>query len=64
MNKYAEIQQHPYFQEMIEIAKKKIPIVPDYDPGDPLSGEQMKALSLKRQGFLLALTFLTGVRHD
>lgn len=64
MKKYQEIYDHPYFQNLVREVKEKVPVVPDYDPDDSQSGERMKALSLKRQGFLLALTLLTGETHD
>jgi hypothetical protein len=64
MSKYTELREHPYFQELVKSLQEKVPIVPDYNPEDPLSGERMKALSLKRQGFLLALTLFTGERND
>jgi hypothetical protein len=64
MNKYTELREHPYFQELVQTSKEKIPIVPDYNPEDPLSGERMKALSLKRQGFLLCLQYFTGESHE
>jgi hypothetical protein len=63
MSKYTELREHPYFQQLIVEMKERCPIVPDYDPEDEKSGERMKALSLKRQGFLLALTLLTGDTH-
>lgn len=64
MSKYTELREHPYFLDLIKEVKEKVPIVPDYNAEDPLSGERMKALSLKRQGFLLALTLFTGERND
>lgn len=57
-DKLALLREHPYFMELIEEMKQKIPIVPDYDPEDIYSGEKMKALSMKRQGFLFALSLL------
>lgn len=57
-DKLALLKEHPYFMELIEEMKQKIPIVPDYDPEDIYSGEKMKALSMKRQGFLFALSLL------
>lgn len=54
------LKEHPYYLQMIEELKEKIPIIPDYDPKDSNSGEVMKALSMKRQGFLFALSLLTG----
>jgi hypothetical protein len=64
VSKYQELYDHPYFQELLKKTKDRCPIVPDFDPEDPNSGERMKALSLKRQGFLLALTLFTGETHD
>ena len=52
------LKEHPYFQELLKELKQKIPIVPDFDPKSPESGEMMKALSMKRQGFLFALSLI------
>lgn len=59
-DKILVLREHPYFEQLIEELKSKIPIVPDYDPKDVTSGEILKALSMKRQGFLFALSLLTG----
>jgi hypothetical protein len=60
-DKLLVLKEHPYYEQLIEELKTRIPIVPDYDPEDIYSGEKMKALSMKRQGFLLAITIMTGV---
>ena len=52
------LREHPYFQELLKELKQNVPIVPDFDPGSPESGEMMKALSMKRQGFLFALSLI------
>ncbi len=59
-DKLIVLKEHPYYQQLIEELKDKIPIVPDYDPKESNSGEIMKAQSSKRLGFLFALSVITG----
>lgn len=59
-DKLLVLKEHPYYEQLLAELKEKIPIVPDYDPKVANSGELLKALSMKRQGFLFALSLLTG----
>ena len=62
-DKLAVLREHPYFLELLKELKESRPVVPDYDYKRQESGEELKALSMKRQGYDYALSIL-GVKND